>query len=107
MKGKVDTDFKKQTEKWDEEFYVWFTIKADRTKENESVQKGFKDFCKTETDNNYTQGLRKLLEFYEEDWKYESLHKRIENLEEEVAQVRNGCVTATKKVEQDKDKETF
>ena len=57
--------------------FTRFSIRADDTAENRSVHEAFKEFCKIETDNNYTLGLRKLLEFYQSDYKFEMLHNAI------------------------------
>jgi len=48
---------------------IRFSIKADDTLENLQVHSAFKSFCQIETDNNYTLGIRKLLEYYESDAK--------------------------------------
>ena len=66
---------------------VRFSIKADDTLENLHVHNAFKEYCKVETDNNYTQGLRKLLEFYETDYKFELMFNKIEELTVTVAEL--------------------
>ena len=99
---KVETDFNKQNEKWNREYHVWFTIKADRTDANEAVHEGFKEFCKLETDNNFTQGLRKLLEFYQEDGKYMLIAEKIQMLEYRLAQLEQGEYSHAKEVEEGK-----
>ena len=57
---------------------VRFSIKADDTLENMQVHAAFKDFCRVETDNNYTQGIRKLLEYYQSDAKIETIFNLIQ-----------------------------
>jgi len=76
---------------------VRFSIKAEDTKENESVHTAFKEFCKVETDNNYTQGLRKLLEYYQNDFKYEMLFDRQEEQTVTLEDLRGSIVELQKK----------
>jgi hypothetical protein len=59
--------------------FIRFSIKADDTAENQSVHEAFREFCKIETDNNYTQGLRKLLEYYQSDFKYEMIYNKLQD----------------------------
>lgn len=47
--------------------YIRFSIKAEDNEQNQKVHAAFKEFCSAECDNNYTLGIRKLLEAYEED----------------------------------------
>lgn len=68
--------------------FIRFSIKAKDTPENESVHKAFKEFCKVEVDDNYTLGLRKLLEFYQGDFKFEMLHQDIADLQIQVEELR-------------------
>lgn len=68
--------------------FIRFSIKAKDTVENHSVHTSFKDFCRVETDDNYTLGLRKLLEYYQGDFKYEVLHQEIEDLKLELIQLK-------------------
>lgn len=59
------------------EGYIRFNIKAEDTEENQQTHDAFKEFCKVETDNNYTLGLRKLLEYYQGDFKYELMNDKL------------------------------
>jgi hypothetical protein len=68
--------------------YIRFSIKADDTEENQAVHDSFKDFCKTETDNNYTLGLKKLLETYSGDTKFDILYQEIQVLKEDIAKLK-------------------
>ena len=68
--------------------FIRFSIKADDTEENQKVHDAFKEFCKVECDDNYTQGLRKLLEYYQEDFKFTSIWDRIGMLSGEVEQLK-------------------
>jgi hypothetical protein len=61
--------------------YIRFGIQAKDTEENQKIHESFKEFCKIETDNNYTQGIRKLLEYYQNDFKYELLFEKLSNQE--------------------------
>lgn len=78
--------------------YVRFSIKADDTPENNSVHDAFKEFCKTETDNNYTQGIRKLLEYYQGDFKYEAIWEAIKELQNGIQMLKQE--TKEKEVEE-------
>jgi len=62
--------------------YIRFSIKADDTKENTLTHEAFREFCRIECDNNYTLGIRKLLEYYQSDFKYEMLSDKIMNVEQ-------------------------
>jgi len=56
---------------------VRFSIKAEDTFENMQVHAAFKDFCRVETDNSYTQGIKKLLEYYQSDYKIEMIYNKL------------------------------
>ena len=85
MEEKVDTDINKQLNLWDREFYTWFTIRADNNEDNVRIHNEFKDYCKIECANNYTLGLKDLLEYRKNDWKYEALYDMIQGLYDKVA----------------------
>jgi hypothetical protein len=68
--------------------FIRFSIKAKDTEENNRVHNMFREFCKVEVDDNYTLGLKKLLEYYAEDYKFESLHLMIEELKAEIDELR-------------------
>lgn len=65
---------------------VRFSIKANDTEENQAVHTGFKEFCKIECDNNYTLGLKRLLEHYEHQTHIEALWSKIAELEANMAE---------------------
>lgn len=88
------------------EGFIRFSIKAKDTNENESVHKSFKEFCKLETDDNYTLGLRKLLEYYQGDFKYEALYQEIEDLRLEIAKIKEQ-LSAPSEPEKEKDTGAF
>jgi len=89
---------------------VRFTIKADDTLENLQVHSAFKDFCRVECDNNYTQGLRKLIEMYELKAKDELLFNTlnghgmaIEELRLDVDAIKAPAKPAVSKENEEKD----
>jgi len=86
---------------------IRFSIKAEDTKENEGVHAAFKEFCKVETDNNYTQGLRKLLEYYQNDFKYEMIYDKLEDQSITLEDLRGSIVELQKKPKEEKDEEMF
>lgn len=75
----VETDVRKVDIKDFWEGKTGFTIRADDTEENRKVHTAFKEYCKVETDNSYTQGLRKLLEYYMGDYKIGMIYSEIQN----------------------------
>lgn len=83
--------------------YIRFSIRADDTIENKQVHEAFKEFCKVETDNNYTLGIRKLLEYYQEDYKTEMLHAMISEQNIVLADLRGSVEKITKVGPKDED----
>ena len=81
---------------------VRFSIRADDTPENLAVHKAFREFCKVETNNDYTQGLRKLLEYYQGDFKYELINDRITELNTTLLDLKGSIIEVTKKKDKDK-----
>jgi hypothetical protein len=96
----VDTNIKTADFKDLWENKTGFTIRADDTQENKNVHKAFKDFCKAETDNNYTLGLRKLLEYYQGDFKLELLHGELATQSSALADLRGSVIELSKKATQ-------
>lgn len=87
-----------------DEGHIRFNIKAPDTEENQRVHDAFKEFCKVETDNNYTVGLRKLLEYYQGDFKYEMILDKIQEQAMVLADVKSSIVELQgKKKEPDQD----
>ena len=80
-----------------------FTISADDTLENMTIHESFKEFCRIETDNNYTQGIRKLLEYYQGDFKYEMLFNKLEEQNVVLSDLKGSIIELTKKKEVKKD----
>lgn len=60
---------------------VAITIKADYTPEALAVHNAFREFCQAETQDNYTQGLRRLLENTEKQFMIELLSQKVLELE--------------------------
>ena len=87
--------------------YIRFSIKADDTKENQAVHDGFKEFSRVEADNNYTAALRKLLEYWEEDYKYSLLNGAIISLSNEVEELKAELSNSKKEVKNEPEKGTF
>jgi hypothetical protein len=90
---------------------VRFSIKADDTMENMQVHAAFKDFCRVENDNNYTQGLRKLLEYYQSDAKIETIFNLIQEqnvaLQDLTASVVELQTPKVKEVNEEESKDSF
>jgi hypothetical protein len=67
--------------------FVRFSIRAEDTEENKAVHAAFKDFCRAECDNNYTIGLRTLLNYYAGDYKFEAIWDKIALVEARVIDI--------------------
>lgn len=107
MEKKISTDMRDDGLRGMAKGTVRFSIKADDTLENFHVHETFREFCRIECDNNYTQGLRKLLEYWEMEAKtsviYEAISKHgmdIEELKTAIAEL-----SKSKKVINNKEKE--
>ena len=74
-----------------------FSIKAKDTEENEAVHKAFKEFSKVECDDNYTQALKRLLESYEKDYKFEAVWEQCKVLEGRLSDLENKLKEPVKK----------
>lgn len=77
-------DVKDLSDKVEESIVYVFKVKYHGTKENVAVHEAFKEYCRLQTDNNYLQGIKRLLELASVDWKYESLHEEIIELKNKV-----------------------
>lgn len=71
-------------ERIENQMVVCFKVCHPNDAESNRVADVFREFCRRETQNNYLQGIKKLLEAYSSDWKYETLHQEIMVLKEEV-----------------------
>ncbi len=87
--------------------FIIFSIKADDTEENEGVHKAFWEFCKVETNNDYTQGIKRLLEFYEADFKYELLYNQIGELRTTLNDLQSSVVQLNKEPSSKKPNDTL
>jgi len=74
LKDKVEKKIKK-----------YFSIGYYDTENNRKIHEAFIYFCKKETDGNYLQGMKRLLEWYSVDWKYELLREEIYGIKKRVA----------------------
>jgi hypothetical protein len=83
---------------------VWITIRDYDTPEVVAIHDAFKEFCKIEAGNNYTQGLKILLKYYQDDYKFEFLADKIANIDAELQELKNDLVP---KLEPKKDVEEF
>ena len=68
---------------------IWFTIRANDTEQNSLIHKGFKEYCKVECNNDYTQGLKRLLELADGESKFEILYAKVVELEERINSLEN------------------
>ncbi len=83
--------------KMDKKEYVFLFIKSEtRLKESKLVYEAFKNYCKLETKDDYTLGLKKLMELAQHDWKEEMLYDLIRDLEERIIQLENKPVEEVK-----------
>ncbi len=105
MDEKINTDFNNSKLNEVAPTFIGFNIKALETPENIAVHTAFREYCKTETDNNYTLGIRKLLEEHEQDWKYALLAQGLAELQAEMAEAKAN--KKDNKVEDKKDKGAF
>ena len=80
----VDEKFAEQCE--EKTTYV-FKIGYKGTKENKEVHQKFSAFAKAECDDGYLMAIKKLIENYEDDWKFNVLANEIGSVREELAAV--------------------
>lgn len=64
--------------------FIRFSIKTENTEANIAIHDEFKDFCRCESDNNYTIGLKMLMNNWKEDVKTALLMDKIEYLESQI-----------------------
>ncbi len=67
---------------------IRFGIKTKNTPENIAIHDAFKKFCEQECNNDYTLGLKFLLDAIASDYKYESLSERINYLKVELDELK-------------------
>lgn len=81
---------------------IGFSVKAPKTEMNEAIHNGFRLFCKEETKDDYTLGIKRLLEAYQTDWKHDVLMERILELTARIDALEKG-----EEKEQKEDEVTF
>lgn len=84
-----------------DEKFIRFSIKANDTEENQKIHDAFREFCRVECDDNYTFGLRRLLENYQDDAKFEALWDKYMYLEAELSELKRKLEEPEKPVEDD------
>lgn len=107
LDGYIKGELKKK-DIWNDKLFVWFTIRADKTQDNENIQDGFKEYCKVECANDYTLGLKTLLEYKQGDWKYESLYMMYQQAMDKIIALEDKISTKkTVEQEEEEDGEVF
>ena len=102
----VKTDMKDMQLNKIAEGFDRYTIKYPDTEENKKTHEAFKDFCRTETDNNYTLGIRKLLEYYQSDFKYEMIYDRLEEQAVVLQELKASVIESQSKPKEDNTEES-
>jgi len=104
MKGKKMEDIKTETKDLNlrgiAPGFIGFSIKARDTESNQAVHDAFREFCKVETDKNYTLGIAKLLEYYQGDYKYEMIHDALKEVRVLIDDLRESVVAVSAKPEE-------
>ena len=70
-----------------------FKVCHPNDEEHNRIAEVFREFCRRETQNNYLMGIKKLLEAYSTDWKYETLSQRQNSFDERLASVEKRVST--------------
>lgn len=92
------------------EKYCTFFIKDNNSDDNHKVKKAFIDFAWAESNGNYFQALKRLLENYSADYKYASLYDAFEALKANVALLESSIKELSvkdKDKKEDKEQEFF
>jgi len=82
---------------------LFLNIKYNNTSPNKAVHKAFMSFAWQECDGSYLQALKKLIENYALDYKYESLFLQIEDLKSSII----GLSTKLEPIEKKKEPKFF
>ena len=61
-----------------------FKVAYNATKANKDVHKRFQEFAEAETDGGYLMAIKKLLDYWDGDWKMDALYKKICENEERI-----------------------
>lgn len=67
---------------------ISFYIKAADNEKNSEIHEGFKAFARDECSGDYTKALEKLLQYYQEDAKFEMLWEYSRNLKIEFDEMK-------------------
>ena len=67
--------------------FIRFSIKAKDTVENEEVHSQFRTFCKVECDDDYTLGLRTLMNYYSDRGMFEAMWDNLKELEARIVEL--------------------
>jgi hypothetical protein len=87
---------------------IRFGVKTKNTPENVAIHENFKRFCEQECNNDYTLGLKFLLNAIASDYKYESLSERITYLKTELDELRIEIENSKKNFKKkDEDRNAF
>jgi hypothetical protein len=100
-------DINEELRKLPVEGYIWLNIRSTNTSTNVETHKAFKSFAKIETDDNYTQAIKKLLEYWDlfhNQSQIPELLGKIHLLEERVEQLEQKVESQRK---EDKDEGVF
>ena len=84
-------------------FTVLF-MKDNNTDDNNNTKKAFVEFAWAESNGNYFQALKRLIENYSADYKYATLYTAIEELK---ASIIENTLKDSEKKEEDKSEEFF
>ena len=106
MEDEIKTEVKDMNLRDIAQGYIRFSIKAEDTLENLQTHSAFKEFCRIETDNNYTLGIRKLMEYYQGDFKIEMLYNKIEETNILLADLRSSVISLSSETKEEKDEES-
>jgi len=99
----VETDIKKMNLRSIAPGFIGFNVKARDTEANQATHDSFREFCKVETDRNYTQGLNKLLDYYAGDYKYEMIYSTIQEVKVLIEDLRSSVISLQSKPKEDEE----
>ena len=102
----VETDIKKMNLRSIAPGFIGFNVKARDTEANQATHDSFREFCKVETDRNYTQGLNKLLDYYAGDYKYEMIYETIQEVKVLIEDLKGSVVALQDKPKEDNEEST-
>jgi hypothetical protein len=67
---------------------IRFGVRTKNTPQNVAIHESFKRFCEQECNNDYTLGLKFLMDAIESDFKYEALSERLNYMKTEIDELR-------------------